>query len=141
LITARRAVTAGVSVAAGLLVVASMAWACTVAIGSTWYTDGTTSKAGPPGTVISAFATGATQGVPYKLVLGSDGGDPGHASHACMVANQVLNDTVVIANSRGRLPVTSGTVGNIAKQTYQLCFKDSSPNNSTGTGGASFTVI
>jgi hypothetical protein len=59
-----------------------------------------------------------------------------------MVAQQVLNPTVVTANSRGFIGVTSGAVsGSIAKKTYQLCFKDASPNNSTGTGGATFTVI
>jgi hypothetical protein len=45
-----------------------------------------------------------------------------------MVADQALNNTVVIANSRRFLPVTSGTVGSLPKRTYQLCFKDSSPN-------------
>lgn len=141
-ITPRRAVTAGVSVVAGVLAVASLAWACTVVSGSTWYSDGTTSKSGPVGTTISAFATGATPGISYVLVLGNDGGDPGHASHACMAAVDVLNPTTTGANSRGFIGVTSGAVhATTPKGAYQLCFKDSSPNNSVGTGGATFTVI
>lgn len=141
-ISARHAVAGGFGVVAGTLAVASLAWACTVVAGSTWYSDGTTSKSGPSGTSITAYATGATPNIPYQLVLGDDGGDPGHASHACMVTQQVLNPTIVTANFQGFIGMTSGTVSSsVAKKTYQLCFKDASPNNSTGTGGATFTVI
>lgn len=142
IITPRRAATVGVSAIAGVLALASLAWACTVVSGTTWYSDGTSSKSGPAGTTITAFATGATQNIGYNLVLGNDGGDPGHASHACMVTVQTLNPTIVTANSRGFIGNTSGAVSaSTPKGTYQLCFKDASPNNSTGTGGATFTVI
>lgn len=76
------------------------------------------------------------------LVLGDDGGDPWHASHACMVTTVLLNSTIVTANSQGFIGNVSCVVpGNTPKKTYQLCFKDASANNSTGTGGATFTVI
>lgn len=127
---------------AGIVAVASLAWACTVVAGSTWYSDGTRSKSGPVGTTIRAYATAAVQGVPYHLVLGNDGGDPGHASHACMVAVDVLNPTVVFAGPNGLIGTVRGTVhAGTPVGAYQLCFKDSSANNSTGTGGATFTVI
>ena len=139
---ARRVVAAAFAGVAGALAVASFAFACTVAAGSTWYSDGTRTKSGPVGTQIRAFATGAIQNVPYHLVLGNDGNDPGHASHACMNTVDILNPTIVNAAANGRIATVTGIVhSTTAKATYQLCFKDSSVNNSTGTGGATFTVI
>jgi hypothetical protein len=138
----RRAAAVAFSAIAGVLAVASFAFACTVAAGSTWYSDGTRTKSGPVGTQIKAFATGAVQNVPYKLVLGNDGGDPSHSSHACMATVDILNPNVVKAASNGFISTVTGTVhSTTAKGTYQLCFKDSSVNNSTGTGGATFAVI
>ena len=130
------------SAIAGVLAVASLAWACTVLAGSTWYSDGTRSKSGPVGTQITARATGGLQGVPYHLVLGNDAGDPGHASHACMATVDILNPAVVFAGPSGLIGNVRGTVhATTTAGTYQLCFKDSSVNNSTGTGGATFTVF
>ena len=130
------------SALAGIVAVASLAWACTVVAGSTWYSDGTRAKSGPVGTTIRAYATQAVQGIPYLLVLGNDGGDPGHASHACMAAVDVLNPNVIFAGPSGLIGTTRGTVHAVTPAgPYQLCFKDSSANNSTGTGGATFTVI
>ena len=139
---ARAAAAIVFSALAGVIAVASLAWACTVVAGSTWYSDGTRSKSGTVGTSIRAYATGAVQGVPYQLVLGNDGGDPGHASHACMVAVDVLNTATVFAGPSGLIGTVRGTVhAGTPVGPYQLCFKDSSPSNSTGTGGATFTVI
>lgn len=91
---------------------------------------------------IRAFATGAVRGVPYQLVLGNDGGDSSHGSHACMVTVDILNPAVVFASPSGVIGTTGGTVkATTPLGPYQLCFKDTSVNNSTGTGGASFTVI
>lgn len=127
---------------AWVVIVASLAWACTVVAGSTWYSDGTRAKSGPVGTAIRAYATGAVQGVPYQLVLGDDGGNPAHATHACMTAVDVLNPNIIFAGPSGLIGTTRGTVKVTTPQgPYQLCFKDSSVNNSTGTGGATFTVI
>lgn len=86
-----------------------------------------------------AYSSG---GVPYHLVLGTDGGDPSHASHACMETVAILNPTVVFASENGLIGRVRGTVpAETPPGPYQLCFKDSSPSNSTGTGGATFTVI
>lgn len=129
------------SALAGVIAVASLAWACTVVAGSTWYSDGTRTKSGPVGTTIRAYATGAIQGVPYNLVLGG-AGSTGHDTHACMVTFDTLNPNNVFAGPSGLIGTVTGTVHpGIAAGTYQLCFKDSSINNSTGTGGATFTVI
>ena len=130
------------SALAGVIAVASLAWACTVVSGSTWYSDGTRSKSGPVGTTIRAYATGVSfQGVPFNLVLGG-AGSTGHDSHACMVTYDVLNPTNVFAGPNGIIGTVRGTVqaGTVTGQ-YQLCFKDSSGNNSAGTGGAFFTVL
>jgi hypothetical protein len=141
-IGARGAAAIVFSALAGFVAVASLAWACTVVAGSTWYSDGSRTKSGPVGSTIRAYATGALQGVPYKLVLGNDGGDPGHAAHACMVAVDFLNNATVFAGPTGLIGTVTGTVhAGTGVGTYQLCFKDSSTNNSTGTGGATFTVI
>lgn len=129
------------SALAGVVAVASMAWACTVVAGSTWYSDGTRAKSGLPGTQIRAYATGAIQNVPYNLVLGG-AGSTGHDTHACMVTFDTLNPTNVFAGANGIIGTVRGTVSlTTAPGVYQLCFKDSTPNNSTGTGGATFTVL
>jgi len=112
-----------------------------VAFGITWYSDGTQGKAGPQGTQIKAYAVGALPDVPYQLVLGNDGNDPGHASHACMATVDVLNSSVIRAGSNGLIATVTGTVHNVPPGTYQLCFKDSSSNNLTGTGGTTFVVL
>ena len=107
-----------------------------VVAGSTWYSDGTKSKAGGPGTVIAAYAVGALQNVPYRLVLGT--GDP---THACTTVVQVLNQTIVYAGPSGLIGRVSGTLQpGLEAGTYKLCFEDASAANVTGTGGATFTV-
>ncbi len=137
----RKMVVAGFSAIAGMLAVASLAWACTAPVGGTWYSDGTTSKSGPPGTTVRVFATGAFQDLAYTLVLGDAGAEPGHGGHACMRTLDVLNPTPRFANTSGTITTTVGTVHHTVPGTYQLCFKDNSAANSTGTAGASFTVI
>lgn len=57
--SARRLATATTGSAAAVLVSISVAWACTVVSGSTFYSDGTKAKSGPVGTRISAYAVGA----------------------------------------------------------------------------------
>jgi hypothetical protein len=140
-LSARGAVAIAFSAIAGVLAVASIAWACTVVAGSTWYSDGTRVKQGPPGTQITARATGAMTGIPYHLVIGDMGTEPGHSTHACMRTLQVINPAILFAGPSGLIGNVTGTVTYSVPGTYQLCFKDSSPNNSTGTGGASFTVL
>ena len=137
----RKMVIAGFSAVAGLLAVASLAWACTAPVGSTWYADGTQHKSGPPGTTVRVYATGAFENLAYTLVLGDDGADPGHSAHACMRTLQVLNPNTRFADSSGFISTTVGTITYTVRGTYQVCFKDNSPANSTGTPGATFTIV
>lgn len=131
----------GFSAVAGMLAIASLAWACTAPVGGTWYSDGSTSKSGAPGTVVRVFASGAFENLPYTLVLGDGGTSPGHGDHACMRTLDVLNPNTRLANNTGFISTTVGTVHHTTPGTYQLCFKDNTPANTTGTSGASFTVI
>lgn len=109
-----------------------------VVAGSTWYSDGTRHKSGPVGTVVSAYATGALPGVPYKLVLALDNDSVGEQ---CVTTVQELNATVVATGSSGIIGRVRGTVApSTPRGTYILCFKDSSMLQSTSTGGATFTV-
>ena len=104
--------------------------------GSTWYSDGTKAKAGPPGTRITAYAANAFSGVPYRLVLGHGAGDK-----ACEAPAQWINPTIVFAGPTGLIGRVTGTVPlDTLPGTYKLCFEDSSTGNVTGTGGATFTV-
>ena len=55
---------------------------------------------------------------------------------------QVLNQTVVHAGPSGLIGRVSGTLQpGIEAGTYKLCFEDASPGNTTGTGGATFTLV
>jgi len=137
----RKMAIAGFSAIAGMLAVASLAWACTAPVGGTWYADGSTSKSGPAGTVVRVFASGAFPDLAYTLVLGDAGPTPGHGDHACMRTVDVLNPTPRFATTTGFISTTVGTVHLSTTGTYQLCFKDNSLANTTGTSGASFTVI
>jgi hypothetical protein len=116
----------------------SAAFSIEVVAGSTWYSDGTRHKSGPPGTVISAYAVGALPGVPYKLVLALDNDSVGGQ---CVTTVQELNATVVSTGSSGVIGRVRGTVApGTPRGTYILCFKDSSMFQSTNTGGATFRV-
>jgi hypothetical protein len=104
--------------------------------GSTWYSDGTKAKSGPPGTRIAAYASNAFANVPYRLVLGL-----GSSGKACEAPAQWINPTIVFAGPDGLIGRVSGTVPlDTVPGTYKLCFEDSSTGNLTGTGGATFTV-
>ena len=103
--------------------------------GSTWYSNGSKTGTGPNGTTISAYAVGAAQNVPYRLVLGT-----GPTGKACATTVQVLNPTIVFAGANGLIGRVTGTVQGVAPGTYRLCFEDSSAGNYIGTGGATFTV-
>jgi hypothetical protein len=135
---ASRKVVGGVSAAvAGILVVASMAWACTVPEGFTWYSDGSTSKSGPAGTTITAFATGALRNTSYFLVTGKNESGQAHADHACMDSIQNVNDTQRFSNNRGFIGNTSGPV-NRTQGTWQVCFR--TPDGAYSTLAVLFTV-
>ncbi|MGH9226936.1 MAG: hypothetical protein ACRD2W_24850 [Acidimicrobiales bacterium] len=130
-----------VGVAGGLtaaLGVASLGWACTTPEGATFFTNGKTSQMVFRGARMSAFATGATQGVQYQLVIGSDGP---HPTHACMQVDYVVNSTIRRATTDGFLPPTAGLAGNasLPKATYQVCFRDI--NGNVATSAATLTII
>lgn len=107
-----------------------------VVAGSTWYSDGSRTKSGTVGATITARAAGAMPNIPYRLVLGT-----GDATHACTTVVQVLNPAVIYAGPSGFIGATTGTVqAGLSAGTYKLCFEDASPGNTTGTGGATFTL-
>ena len=107
-----------------------------VVSGSTWYSDGSKTKSGPAGTQVQAYAVGALQNVPYRLVLGT-----GPSDRACASIVATLNQTTIFAGPTGLLGRTRGTIpAGLTPGTYKLCFEDSSTGNLTGTGGATFTV-
>ena len=112
-----------------------LAGSTAVVQGSTWYSNGSKTGSGPNGTTISAYAVGAAQNVPYRLVLGT-----GPTGKACATTVQVLNPTIVFAGANGLIGRVTGTVQGVAPGTYRLCFEDSSAGNYIGTGGATFTV-
>lgn len=99
--------------------------------GSTWYSDGSTSKSGPSGTSVSAYATGAIPNTSYKLVTGTNG---------CKTDLIAVNNNIRYANSSGLISTTAGLV-NRGVGTYDLCFADtSSATPATTTSVLSFAV-
>ena len=107
--------------------------------GATFYGDGTTSRSGPAGTRITAFATSAEQYVPYKLVTGRDGGSP---NRPCSVDVVPVLDSVRYAGDTGFLPLTSGPL-NRTPGAWQVCFRDTTPGAEarTFTAPVTFTVL
>ena len=104
--------------------------------GATWFNDGSTSKTGPSGTVVSAFATGVSTGRGYKLVTGLDGGP----SFPCMWDVVPVNNSVRFPNSRGFIPMTSGPV-NRGPGRWQLCFREEGTGATVSIGQpVTFTV-
>lgn len=89
----------------------------TLVQGFTWYSDGQSSKSGPAGTVITAFATSAAN-ASFKLVTGRDGG----TGEPCRFDIEPVNPAVRFANSRGFIPNTSGPV-NRPPGEWQVCFR------------------
>lgn len=116
--------------AAAVLMVASLAWACTQPQGATFFSDGKLSKDVAKGTRITAFATGAVRGVQYQLVIGSNGP---HPAHACHVKDFTVNPNVRMAAPDGFIGNTSGPAGdaNLPSGTYQVCFRDVAANSAT----------
>lgn len=135
----RKALLVGLGGGFAALAVGSMAWACTVISGITWYDDGSASKSGPSGTMITAFATGARANQPFQLVAGTNT-SPGHEDHACMDLPAPINPNVRTANSRGFIGNTSGPV-NRPQGEWQICFRQlPDPPAATATSPVFFTV-
>lgn len=134
-----RVVVFGLTSAMAVLLITAVAFACTIPEGTTYFTDGKISKSVFRGSRVSAYATGARVNVQYKLVIGENGP---HPTHACMVTDYTVNNTVLLATSDHFLGSTSGPAGdaNLALGTYQLCFVDF-VNQDTGTSAATLTII
>lgn len=134
---ARRSVAFVFTSFAALLVVVSMAWACTTPEGSTFFADGTSTKSVPRGTRISALANHAHMNVNYVLVMGENGP---HPTHACMQVDYVVNPTQVVPTSSGMIGKTSGPAGDasLALGMYQVCFRD--VNGNVATAAATLTI-
>ena len=134
---ARRGVAFALTSFSAVLVVVSMAWACTAPEGATFFADGTSTKSVARGTRISALGTNAHTGVDYRLVIGSNGP---HPTHACMEVDYVVNPTLVRPTSNGFIGKVSGPAGDASLPlgTWQVCFRDVMGN--VATAAATLTV-
>ncbi len=104
-----------------MLAAASVAYACTLVIGTTWFFD-----AGPPdarsgasGVQVHAYATGARPDKWFVLFAGMGG--PGHEDHACMFNERLANPTARRSNAQGFIPPTLGDLLG-APGEWQICF-------------------
>lgn len=129
----------GAAALATSLALSSVAWACTTPEGATFFTNGKVTQTVMRGSRISAFATGAPQGVGLKLVIGENGP---HPTHACMLTDYTVNNTSRLAGSDGFIPPTAGPAGDasLPKNTYQVCFTDYL-NKNVSTSAATLTII
>lgn len=92
-------------------------------VGSTWFSDGTRAKVGPSGSLLRAYATGAFQNLPYRLVSGKNG---------CKTDLVLINPNAIFANQSGLLPSAQGSI-NRPPGTYDLCFYDTLERNEGDT--------
>lgn len=134
----RSRMVASVGIVAAVLVMTSVAWACTAVRGFTWYSDGTTSKFGGSGTGVTAFATGAKPNARFVLVTGNADGPPGHDTHACMFNYEPINPNMRVSSSTGFIGNTTGTINRVQGD-WEVCFRE--PTADTGTAPVIFTVI
>lgn len=97
--------------------------------GQTSYSDGATTKSGASGTMVTAFATGATVGREYKLVVNSIG----DASPLREVSPypRLPSSSGVLSNEYGRVTLPPGS--------YKVYFFDFRTN--IGTRPVTFTVV
>ena len=105
-----------------------------VLAGATFYSDGTSSRTGPSGARVSAFATSAETGFAYKLVSGRSA--PGTTA-PCTADVVPITAAVKFATNQGVLAQTAGTLNRPAGQ-WQICFL--AEGNETVTGAATYTV-
>jgi len=126
---------------------ANSAWLNTVAplgtpgsatLGAAWYSDGLNAKSGPSGTTIRVYGAGLIENLPYKLVTGRDGGNPGQPCRSDLVP---VNNVVRYSNTSGFVGTTVGTVDRLPG-TYQVCFAQIDPvtGKRAVSGAVTFTV-
>lgn len=140
----KRALGLGVAAATMLVTLASPASGVAFVQGFTWYSDGSLSKTGPSGTVITAFATGAARSRQFMLLMVRPNPDV-----ACSDAHAptAVNPGVRASNDRGFIPNTAGPVAGTPSGTpgeYQICFYELTiiaGDHRTGTSPAFFTIV
>ncbi|MGH9280481.1 MAG: hypothetical protein ACRD12_20605 [Acidimicrobiales bacterium] len=104
-----------------LTLVPTLAWvtpASAATTGFTWSTDGAFETVGPPGVVVSAYATGAVPGAGYKLVAVPCPSD----DMPCNGAPVEVNANVRRASSSGFISITRGPVNGPTGSTWQVFF-------------------
>ena len=109
-----------------------------VVAGSTWFTSGQGSAAGPSGSTVSAHAVGAFANIAYELVSGRPAdGVP------CALDVEPLNPTTRFANSSsGLIPRTVATISR-PPGTWQICFYEVTlgARGRVATAPVTFTVL
>jgi hypothetical protein len=132
---------AALALGATVVAVAAPASAVQFIQGFTWYGDGSFSKSGPAGTVVTVFATGAAPNAQFDLLSVP----PDTGAHGCAdFGTAPVNPNVRTSNSRGFIPNTGGPV-NRSPGEYELCFYERAPGASgghrSGTYPVFFTVV
>lgn len=87
--------------------------------GFTWFADGSATKSGPSGTVVSAYGTGLLRDSEYVLYSSPANADP---ARACTVDPVPVNAAVRRSNNLGFLGRTSGAI-NRPPGAWDICFK------------------
>ena len=133
--TARRLLVAFVLF--GVVTTATPAGAVHVVDGFTWYSDGSYVKAGPSGTVITAYATQARANSQFRLVADRVVND--ERLPCGRTTSVTLNPNVRASNSSGTIGNTSGAI-NLPPGDYWVCFIEAFAGNDSGTAPVFFTV-
>ena len=110
--------------------------ASTTVTGFTWYSSGGYIGSGPTGTVIRAYATGASPGKTYKLVSGLDGGP----DKPCMWDTQPINANNRVASSSGLIGTTGGVL-NRGPGAWQICFREEGSGNTLQVSAPAFFQV
>ena len=100
--------------------------------GATFYSDGTSSRAGPSGARVSVFATRAEQTYEYQLVSGRVTG----TGRPCTVEVMPISATARFSNAQGVISQTAGTLDRPPGQ-WEICFL---AEGRVVTGAATYTV-
>lgn len=105
-------------------------------LGFTWYAEGGTSRSGPPGTTITAFATEARPNRPFKLVTSPP------SQYGCSEFNrQDVNPAIRYSTASGFIGLTSGPINRPVGQ-YNVCFaEEPGLPHATVTFPVLFTVV
>ena len=85
--------------------------------GFTWYSDGSSAKSGPSGTVITAYGTGLFANSSYKLVTAPVQEDP---DRTCLIDVVYVNNSVRQSSSSGLVANTGGRVNRVPGD-YHVC--------------------